>query len=522
MTALLAFLPILLILILMIGWRWSAAAAGSLAMAVAVAIAFAGFGYGTTVYPNLGASGAVAGALAEATFVAATILWIIFPALCIYELQKHGGALDTLRCALAGLSDDPRIAAILVGWFFALFMEGAAGFGTPVALVAPILVSLGFAPVQALTLALIGHAVGVSFGAIGTPIFPQMAVTGYSGLQIGRWTALLHASLGWILLMFLAAIASRGRLVAGPASSPASQIWRWVCLAAPAFLIPYLLIASLVGPELPTLLGALIGAAIFVLVLRWRGAADPHPSGVSAVQLVWAGLPYLVLLGLILVTRLIPPLREALQSLVWQWSLFGTFSGSVQPLYHPGTMLLIGFILGGVSQGRSAPELWRAAGRASGRLLPVVVALIAMLALSRVMVHAGMIAELADTVASLTGAAWPLLVPAVGVLGSFVTGSATASNILLTDFQEAAARALGLPVLQLVAGQGFGAAVGNIVCPHNVIAGAATVGLVGREGEILRHTAFAALTYSAVGGVLLYGLIFLFPDAIEVTPSAER
>lgn len=521
MTAFLAFLPILLILVLMIGWQWSAAAAGSLALAVAVGIALAGFEYGTEVYPDLGGYVALAGALAEATFVAATIVWIIFPALCIYELQKQGGALDTLRFALAGLSDDPRIAAILVGWFFALFMEGAAGFGTPVALAAPILVSLGFAPVQALTLALIGHAAGVSFGAIGTPIFPQMAVTGYSGLEIGRWTALLHASLGWILVAFLAIVASRGRLAGAPESWRGTHVWGWVCLAAPAFLIPYLLIASLVGPELPTLLGALAGAAVFVMVLRRRGAVEPHPS-VSAMQLVRSGLPYLVLLGLILATRLIPAVRESLQGLVWQWSLFGTFSGSMQPLYHPGTMLLVGFILGGALQGRRSSDLREAAARAGRRLLPVVVALIAMLSLSRVMVHAGMIAELAETVAGLAGAAWPLLVPAVGVLGSFVTGSATASNILLTDFQEAAARSLGLPVLQLVAGQGFGAAVGNIVCPHNVIAGAATVGLVGREGEILRRTAIAALTYSAAGGALLYGLVLWFPDGLVTATSVER
>jgi lactate permease len=126
-----------------------------------------------------------------------------------------------------------------------------------------------------------------------------------------------------------------------------------------------------------------------------------------------------------------------------------------------------------------------------------------MLALSRVMVRSGMIETLAET-AALTGPAWPLLAPAVGVLGTFITGSATASNILFTDFQLSAADRLGLDALPMTAAQGVGAALGNIVAPHNIIAGSATVGLVGREGDILRKTAFACLL-----GVFAAGLVTL-------------
>lgn len=508
MAALLALAPILLILVLMVGWRWSAAAAGTVGLVTAGLIAVTAFGYGTDLYEGLGPFGALGGAVAEALFVAATILWIIFPALCIFELQERSGAFEVIRSALAGLSDDPRIAAILVCWFFATFMEGAAGFGTPVALAAPILVSLGFAPVQALTLVLVGHAAGVSFGAVGTPVFPQIAVTGFSGLEIARSTALLHALLGWILLVFLAVLAGRSEAVGGGAA-PTPRPWAWVCLAAPAFLLPMFLIATFVGPELPTLGGTLVGGAIFVAVLRWARprSREPLETGATAGSLITAALPYLVLLALILGTRLIAPLREALQGIAWHWSLAEGFSGAVQPLYHPGTMLMLGFLIGGVLQGRPLSEITAAALRAARRLLAVVVALAAMLSLSRIMVHAGMITELAEAAAASMGAAWPLLVPLVGVLGSFVTGSATASNILLTDFQAAAGQALGLPVLQLVSGQGFGAAVGNIVCPHNVIAGAATVGLVGREGEVLRRTALACVCYAAAGGLLLFVLV---------------
>jgi lactate permease len=136
------------------------------------------------------------------------------------------------------------------------------------------------------------------------------------------------------------------------------------------------------------------------------------------------------------------------------------------------------------------------------QLVPVTLALVAMLAISRVMVYAGMIDALAAAAALAAGAAWPFFAPFVGVLGTFVTGSATASNILFTDFQQATAQRLDAPVLPLLGAQGFGAAVGNIVCPHNVIAAGATVRLAGREGDVLRRTAPVAVLYALLGGLL--------------------
>ena len=213
-----------------------------------------------------------------------------------------------------------------------------------------------------------------------------------------------------------------------------------------------------------------------------------------------------MLLGFILLTRLVPPLREALSGLTVEWQLWGEFRGSIAPLYHPGTMLLLGFVLGGLGRGARGAELAGALGRAARRLVPVVIALVAMLGLSRVMVHAGMIEALAAAAAASLGGAWPFFAPLVGVLGTFVTGSATASNILFTDFQRATALQLGVPVLAMVSAQGFGAAVGNIICPHNIIAGGATVGLAGREGEVMRRTIVACALYATAGG-LLVGLL---------------
>lgn len=480
--ALAALLPILAILALMLGARWAAGPAGLAGLGVALPVALWGFGWD---------AGGLPGVAAEAGFTALTILWIVFPALMLHEAQMAGGGTATIRAALARLSDDPRIMALLVAWFFSLFAEGAAGFGTPVALAAPILVALGFPPVRAVVLALVGHAVGVSFGAVGTPVAAQVALTGLDPLALSAATAGLHAAIGWTMALMLHRLAAEQGGTAGLG---------WPLGAALAFLLPATLIAVFVGPELPTLGGALLGGLCFALWLRGRGA----PGGPGGRAVLGAALPYLLLLALILATRLISPLGEALRAVTLAWSLPGGFGGSVQPLYHPGTLLLLGLLLAATLRRTPLAELTGAAGRAASRMPSVLLALVAMLALARLMVHAGLIEALAAGAASALGGSWPALAPLAGVLGTFVTGSATASNILLTEFQRATAEALGLSVPLILAGQGVGAAIGNIICPHNIVAGAATVGLVGRQvSQVLRATLPATLLYTALAGALL-------------------
>ncbi len=502
--------PLIVVVGLMLGARWSAARAGLVGLAVALASAWLAFGLGTRVLPTLGPAGAAGGALLEAVFLAATILWIVFPALAIHELQLRTGSVDVLRLAMGRLSGDPRIVALLVAWFFVLFVEGAAGFGTSVALAAPFLVSAGFKRVEAVAIALVGHTVGVSFGAVGTPILPQIAVTPYTGLELSAATAAYHAILGALIplaamLMVVRAFPDvRGR-----------GIWGWTLFAAAAFLVPSTLVATFVGPELPTLVGSLVGGLAFVAALAWmrrrtRGAsgatADAAPAGrvptaTGPRGLLRAAAPYLALIALVLATRLLPGAREALSGLAWAWN-WGPFAGEFAPLYHPGTMLALGFVAGAWIQGPRRRDVAGALARAGAQLLPVAVALVAMLGLSRLMVHAGMIEELALLAATTAGAAWPLFAPFVGVLGTFVTGSATASNVLFSDFQLATARTLGLDPLPLLGAQGFGAAVGNIICPHNIVAAAATVQLSGQEGAVLRRTLGVALGYALLGGLL--------------------
>ncbi|RAL19987.1 L-lactate permease [Lujinxingia litoralis] len=509
LEALLAASPILLILVAMVVFKRSATTAGAFGLLLTLALTLLHFGFPSLASAPL--TYGLVGSLAEATFTAGTILWIILGALCIHRLQMQTGAIETLRDQLGRLTDDPRLLAILIAWFFALFLEGAAGFGTPVALAAPFLVGFGFKPVQAVTITLLGHAVGVSFGAVGTPVLVQIAASGFSGLDIARVTSDVHALVGGAMLaLVLWRVHRRGPPHdAHPVSRRA--LLGWFLLAATGFLVPMWLIAHVIGPELPTMAGAVVGGAGFIAALKLSGrrlpptspaTTDDEPQTSPALPLGRALSPYLVVIALVLLTRLIGPLESLLRSVAVSWQLFENFEGRFEPLFHPGTLLILGFLIGARLQRTSAREAGRAALGALKMVAPVTLALVAMLSISRLMVHAEMIDALAEA-AARTGAAWPLFAPVVGTLGTFVTGSATASNILFTDFQLATAERLGLDPLRLIGAQGVGAAVGNTIAPHNIIAGCATVGIATHEGEVLRRTLGACALYLLLGGLLV-------------------
>ncbi len=484
MPALLATLPLLMVLLAMALLHWRAALAGAAGLGVALVLVWAG---GVLDGPLL------AGVALEALSSTATILWIILPALVIFELQSRVGALERLRAALAGISDDRAVQALLIAWFFGLFMEGAAGFGTPVALAAPLLVGLGFGPVRAVALALLGHAAGVSFGAVGTPALAQVEMLGLAGTTLSGWTMALH-----LLPMVLLALGVMRLAGDGPLSRRQAGL---AVMAALCFALPALALAWLAGPELPTLGGALVGGAVFAMIVRRREAQAPG-GGWALADL----LPYLLILALVLATRLIAPLQEALSGLWLGWEWAG-YSGGIAPLYHPGSLLVLGLVMAAVATGRQA-ALTPSLMAALRRLASVALALLVMLMLARLMVHGGLIAQAAEAAAAL-GLLWPLLAPLVGALGTFVSGSATASNILFTEFQAASARALDLPLAPMAAAQGAGAAIGNAIAPHNIIAGTATVGLTGRDGEVLARTLAPVLAYTAALGLLLWLVVTL-------------
>lgn len=492
MTILLAALPLLFVLVGMAVLHTSAVRAGLAGLALA-AILTVGLGGHFDLADATGFSLGVAamGTLAEALSSALNILWIVLPALALYAFQNKLGAIERIRDALTGITANRRLQAILLAWFFGLFIEGAAGFGTPVALAAPLLLGIGYAPVRAVTLALLGHASGVSFGAVGTPTLAQVELSGLDPTQIAGHVALMHAVLGWIFLFAMVRLADEKGL--------SRRDIGWTLFAGLCFFIPFVSLAFLAGPELPSLAGALVGAIVFVAAIRQRASSSLAKLDLRSLAADLA--PYLLIVLFILATRLIAPVQETLSSVTVTWNLLDHFTGSFSPLYHPGTMLWCGLLLGALVTGRLG-TIGPAAGDAGRRAVSVGLALLIMLLLSRLMVQSGMIDALAQAAAQ-TGPAWAVLAPSVGVLGTFITGSATTSNILFTQLQLSAANALDLPPVIMVAAQGFGSAVGNIIAPHNIIAGAATVGLIGREGEVMSKTLGLGIAVALLGGLVI-------------------
>jgi lactate permease len=487
MKAVLAASPIVLVVMLMTWRGWSAVRAGSVTAVATLMLGLGVFGRGDTANGR-----ALLGIAAEASFITATIIGIIGPALGLHLLQRHSGATDRLQSLLASLHPDPRIGALAVAWFFTLFLEGAAGFGTPVALAAPLLVSAGYTPATAVVAALAGHGAGVSFGAVGTPVLAQSTLVDIPALDLARSTVVFHLVVGWLLLAAVVMLLRQGR----------SGLWGWGIAGGFAFFVPFGLIAATMGPELATLGGVTVGVAAWGLMLRWRRSAPsgaPHHD-LAAPSTARAMAPYLWLIVAVAVTRLVSPVRSLTEEveLVWQ---FDGFRGRVQPLTHPAVLLTVAFVVAAVAQRVQVPAVLARIRRATLTMVPVAVAVLAMVTIARTMTQTGMTTELAAAAVGV-GAAWPIVAPAVGALGTFVTGSATASNLLFSELQFDAATRLRFPPPTVLGAQGFGAAIGNIICPHNIVAAAATVGAQRQEGQILRRTVPLAAAALTVGGAM--------------------
>lgn len=487
MMTVLAATPIVLVVVLMTWCGWSGARAGCVTAVATLVLGLAVFGRS-----NTSSGRALLGIAAEASFITVTIVAIVGPALGLHLLQQHSGATQRLQSLLVSLHPDPRVGALAVAWFFTLFLEGAASFGTPVALAAPLLVAAGYTPATAVVAALAGHGAGVSFGAVGTPVLAQSSVVIVSALDLGRATVLFHLVVGWLLLAAVITLLGQGR----------RGLWGWGLAGGLTFFVPYGLIAMTMGPELATLGGAAMGVATWGLMVRWRrsGPLGLSYDDLAAPSTVRSMAPYLWLIVAVGVTRLVSPVRSITQGVELAWQFDG-FRGQVQPLTHPAALLTVAFMVAAVAQRVQLTAVLTQIRTATITLMPVAVAVLAMVTIARTMTQTGMTTELAAAAVGV-GSAWPIVAPAVGALGTFVTGSATASNLLFSELQFDTATRLGLAPNPVLGAQGFGAAIGNIIRPHNIVAAAATVGAQRQEGQILRRTLPLAAGALAVGGAL--------------------
>ncbi|GAW91564.1 L-lactate permease [Calderihabitans maritimus] len=541
--AFIAFIPILFTVIVMTVFSWPAKRALPVAWLISAII-------GLTVWRMdlrhvLGFS--IFGALK-----ALDILIIIFGAILILNTLKQSGGMATINNGFMGITRDRRIQAVIIGWMFGAFIEGAAGFGTPAALAGPLLVGLGFPPLAAALVALIYDSTPVSFGAVGTPIFGAMSTLSANlpqdaalveafKLSLSQWTALLHSIAGIFVpllgLCMLTKFFGRERSI-----KPALAAAPFAIFAGLAFVVPYYLIAWFLGPELPSLVGALIGLPIVIVAAKkgflvpktnwdfpareewekdWHSVVDTGNVGEAKMSLVRAWIPY-VLIALILVVTRIPSLGLkgflTAQKLVLP-NILGIegLDYGLMYLYLPGTVpfilvALITHILHGMN-GRQIKSAWRDSFK---QITGAAIALFFGVAMVQLMLKSGanaagldsMMTVMARGVAQLAGTAYPFFAPLIGVLGAFISGSNTVSNILFSSLQFETADILGLSPLLIVALQVIGGAIGNMVCVNNVVAACATVGTNGAEGKLIRRNAIPMILYTLVVAVIAAALIY--------------
>ncbi|MCG2601420.1 MAG: L-lactate permease [Achromobacter sp.] len=532
-----ALTPLVAVLVLLVVLRLAASVAMPLSLAATAAI--------SALVWQVPIRHVTAAAI-EGAVVAVSILWIVFGAILLLKTLTASGALATIRAGFMRVSADPRVQIVLIAWLFVSFLEGAAGFGTPAAIVAPLLVTLGFQPLAAVVLALVADSSAVSFGAIGTPVVVGLV----EGLQeAGSSTAVAQALGDRTVPEFLnhvavtavgldvfvgsfvplALVAIHGRFFTEARSwRTGLAAWRLALVAGFSFTLSALTVAWLLGPEFPSLVGGLAGLLVTLAALRSRyvtpqrstppardETADKEPAPTMPLLIAW--LPYLLLVGLLVATRLEAlPLRGWLQDVTFTWRgiLETDIDATLAPLYLPGTAFVVVVLV-------TIPLHRMAAGKVGGALLEAAVAtaraalpLIAAVAMVRIFIHSGvndsgrasMPLELATVAADGAGTFWPLVAPLVGAFGAFLSGSATFSNLMFALLQVAVAERAGIPADVVLAAQMLGSNAGNMVSVLNVVAAAAVVGLIGREGDIIRFTLWPMLAYCAVAGLLALGL----------------
>lgn len=556
MLAFLALLPIIMVFLLLVVMRLPA----KFAMPVA---------YLTTVLLSLfvwKTSGVqVAAATVHGILTAINVLFIVFAAVLLLNTLKESQAIVAIRQGFMGISPDRRVQMIIVAWLFGSLIEGSTGWGTPSAVGAPLLLALGFPAMACVMAILIIQSTPVSYGAVGTPLLigvnsglenkadvaAEISKFGFDLphyiLVITEKVGFIHATVGVLIPLILCCFLTRffgekRSFAEGFKAAP------FAIFAGLAFTVPYYLTARFVGPELPSLLGSVVGLLIVVPAAKmgfltpketfdfahrdnweedWKGTlahTEIDANEKVKFSVFKAFSPYLMVIGILVATRTIKPLKEWLNShaVISFQEIFGTtISNKTQLLYSPATVLLLVsivciFIFG--MKGNDIKKSWKDSGITTMAAAPALIFSVPMV---QVFINSGtspdaaiqilaMPKVLAAAAADLFSGAWPLISPWIGALGAFIAGSNTISNMMFSHFQWSTATQIGLDGMgasKVVALQAIGGAAGNMISVHNVVAACAVVGMVNREGLIIRKTLIAMTYYIIQGGLIGMAII---------------
>ena len=545
--ALLAFLPIFAAALLLVWLKWPAKRTMPVVYILTLTIGL--------FFWEMSWQDAMASSV-QGLFITFDILYIVFGAILLLNTLKYSGGIEAIRSGFSDISQDRRVQVVIIVWLFGSFIEGAAGFGTPAAITAPLLLVLGFPAMTAVMLGMMVQSTPVTFGAVGTPIL--VGVKG--GLENTEVTemmaekniafedflqmvttnvAIIHAIVGTLIPLFMCMMMTR-YFGENKSWKEGFAIFPFALLGGLAFTVPYVLTGVFLGPEFPSLLGSLIGLIIVTFAAKykifipketwdfppkqkwpkfWMGRIEINQEMLSSgpkISIVRAWIPYLLLAIFLVISRLPQlPFKEFLTSIQIEWTgiFASSISGKSTPLYLPGTILILVVAITYFLHGMKFPKFQSALSDSWKMIVGAGFVLIFTVPMVRIYINSGfneigldsMPLAMAAWVAEKVGAIWPLFAPTIGGLGAFIAGSNTVSNLMFSLFQYGVANKLMISGALIVSLQAVGAAAGNMVAIHNVVAASATVGLLGQEGNILRKTVIPTLYYLLFAGLL--GLI---------------
>ena len=562
MYAIIAFLPIIVTIVLMVGFNWPAKRALPLAWLLSGIIGIAVWGM-----PFISMSGnSFIGQTLTGFLSAFEVLFIIFGAILIMNTLSQSGAMAAINRMFRGITPDARLQAIIIGFIFGAFIEGAAGFGTPAALAAPLLISVGFPPLCAAMVALIFNSVPVCFGAVGTPTNTAFTTVTGAVSDLGGnpdawktaftlWSA-IPLAIGAAVIMiigvgFVCKFYGKNRKF-----SDVVPAIPYILFTTAVFDIFYLLIAAFIGPELVSLLAAIITLFVVLFTTKkgflvpkdvwtfddkekwdksWLSTTRVPDPKVSEMSLAKAWLPYILIACLLVLTRVCQKFgagwADALKTFTigtgksniilganWNWAI----------LWSPGIIFILVALITTLIHGMSGETVsiaWKGTfkqvkGAAIAMLFGVAMVNIfryTSMPIDRIPegVAAGasysMLYAMAKGLADIAGSAYLVIAPFIGVLGAYMSGSNTVSNTLFSSLQFQTAGMVGLPYVLIVAMQNNGGAIGNMICVNNVVSACATTGTNGNEGKIIRTNiipcvAFCVIVIVVIGIAIAMGV----------------
>jgi lactate permease len=536
LSALVAAIPVVVLLGSLAFFHVKAHVAALLGLVTALGVAL-------LVY-RMPASAAVAAAVNGALFGLLPIGWIVLNAIFVYDITISTGKFEIVKETIAGLASDRRIQVLLIGFAFGAFIEGAAGFGTPVAICAAMLIGLGFKPLAAAGLALIGNTAPVAFGALGTPVITLAKVT---GLPEDQLSAMVGRQ-----LPFFSVIVPFWLIWAMAGFTGMAEVWPACLVAGVFFALPQFLWSNHVGPALVDIVSAGSSILAIYLLLRfwqprkiWRFPGErelPTQAKKHSRAEAWrAWMPWIVLSVAVFVwgTNQMKGWLNTVAGGIFAPSFKFPFLHNVvlkgpplAPRPSPeaavyvlnylsatGTALLLAGIVSGVLLGLNFRQLLGIYGKTLKRVRFSLLTIAAMLALGFTTRYSGSDSTMGLAFAS-TGHLFPFFSAMLGWLGVALTGSDTSSNVLFGNLQKVSAQQLGLPPILTAAANSSGGVMGKMIDAQSIVVAGVATGQQGEEGSILRYVFFHSLALAVLVGILVFFQAYVVPGMIPtVAPS---